>query len=367
MSDSDADRAEPRGGRERDARDGRHTGAPRGGRDPRDPDALARRFELERPYLRRLAYGTLGSFAEADDVVQEAWLRLQRVDADAIDDLRAWLTTVVGRLALDALGSARVRRERYVGPWLPEPAVGAPGAPTAAEGAAAAALERGDAVVAGSAASRADAADPADRVTLDEEVTTALLVVLERLSPAERTAFVLHDVFGLGFPEVAEVVGRTPAAVRQLAARARRHVQDGTPRFPATREQQAEIVAAFAAAWQAGDVDRLVGALDPDVVLTSDGGGVVFAARRPIVGSARVVKALAGFARAGLAHRAEPRGAIADVNGMPGLLVEGDGVMSVISFTVDAGRIVAIDIVRNPQKLRHVPTDGLVPMTSEER
>ncbi len=142
-------------------------------------DDLAGAFEAERPYLRRLAYSTLGSFADADDVVQEAWLRLQRADAGAIRDLRAWLTTTVGRLALDALRSARRRREQYVGPWLPEPLVEDP-----------------------------DAADPAERVTLDERVTTALLVVLERLSPAERTAFVLHDVFGLPFDDVAEVVGR---------------------------------------------------------------------------------------------------------------------------------------------------------------
>ncbi len=293
--------------------------------------------------------------------MQEAWLRLQRVDAASIDDLRAWLTTVVGRLALDALGSARARRERYVGPWLPEPSVSPHGAVSPAEGAAAAALERGDAVVAGSASSRADAADPADRVTLDEEVTTALLVVLERLSPAERTAFVLHDVFGLGFPEVAEVVGRSPAAVRQLAARARRHVDDGTPRFPASREQHAEIVAAFAAAWQGGDVDGLLGVLDPDVVLTSDGGGLVTAARRPVLGSARVAKALAGFARLGMAQDDNPRGGFADVNGMPGIVVAAGDVANVISFTIDAGRIVAIDIVRNPQKLRHVPLDAFAP------
>ncbi|MDR9371149.1 RNA polymerase sigma factor SigJ, partial [Conexibacter sp. JD483] len=308
-------------------------------------DTLARRFERERPYLRRLAYGTLGSFAEADDVVQEAWLRLQRVDAATIEDLRAWLTTVVGRLALDALGSARARRERYVGPWLPEPSVD---------------------TVAGSAASRADAVDPADRVTLDEQVTTALLVVLERLSPAERTAFVLHDVFGLGFPEVAEVVGRTPAAVRQLAARARRHVDDGTPRFPASREQHAEIVAAFAAAWQVGDVDGLVGVLDPEVVLTSDGGGVVSAARHPIAGSERVAKVLAGFARVSLALGAG-RGGFAEVNGRTGLVFDDGRVMSVISFTVDRGRIVAIDIVRNPQKLRHVPADALGTPPEQER
>lgn len=340
---------------------------PRDDRQGDSTDVLARRFERERPYLRRIAYNTLGSFAEADDVVQEAWLRLQRVDAAAIDDLRAWLTTVVGRLALDALGTARARRERYVGPWLPEPSVSALSAATAAEGAAAAALQRGDGVVAGSASREVEAADPADRVSLDEEVTTALLVVLERLSPAERTAFVLHDVFGLGFPEVAEVVGRSPAAVRQLAARARRHVDDGTPRFPASREQHAEIVAAFAAAWQAGDVDGLVGVLDPEVVLTSDGGGLVTAARRPVVGSARVAKALAGFARLGMTPDANPRGGFAEVNGLPGLVVAAGDVINVVSFTVDDGRIVAIDIVRNPEKLRHVPSEVLAPFPEEGR
>ncbi len=187
--------------------------------------------------------------------------------------------------------------------------------------------------------------------------------MLERLSPAERTAFVLHDVFGLAFGEVAEVVGRSPAAVRQLAARARRHVEAGTPRFPASREQQAEIVAAFAAAWQLGDVDGLVGVLDPDVVLTSDGGGIVTAARRPVVGSARVAKALAGFARLGLLQDGNPRGGFADVNGLPGLVVASGEVANVVSFTIDAGRIVAIDIVRNPEKLRHVPLDAFAPWT----
>lgn len=322
-----------------------------------DAEQLARAFEAQRPYLRRLAYGTLGSFAEADDVVQEAWLRLQRAGAEEIRDLRAWLTTVVGRLALDALGSARHRRERYVGPWLPEPAVeGVGGARTTTEGLGAVGQP-----VAGAQGSAADARDPADRVTLDEQVTTALLVVLERLSPAERTAFVLHDVFGLGFGEVAEVVGRSPAAVRQLAARARRHVDAGTPRYPATREQHAEIVTAFAVAWQAGDVDALLGVLDPDVVLTSDGGGIVNAARKPVVGRDRVSRALAGFSRTSAARGAEQRGALADVNGLPGIVLSDGDVMSVISCTIDDGRIVAIDIVRNPQKLTHValpPAEG---------
>lgn len=289
-------------------------------------EELAAAFEDERPYLRRLAYGTLGSFAEADDVVQEAWLRLQRADLEPIRDLRGWLTTVVGRLALDALGSARNRRERYVGPWLPEPLV-----------------------------ADVAAGDPAERVTLDEQVTTALLVVLEALSPAERTAFVLHDVFGLPFAEVAEVVGRSPAAVRQLAARARRHVADGTPRFPASREQHTRIVAAFAIAWQAGDVDALLAVLDPGVTFRSDGGGHVVAARRPVDGAERVARTLVALAAANVRRGVAVRGGIVDVNGMPGLLLEEDDVRGVVSLTVDDGRIVAIDVVRNPEKLRHVP------------
>ena len=196
--------------------------------------SLAEQFEELRPHLRAVAYGTLGTLAEADDVVQEAWLRLEQTDVAEIRDLRGFLTTVVGRLALDALGSARRRREKYVGPWLPEPLVDD---------------------------------DPADRVTLDESVTMALLVVLETLSPAERTAFVLHDVFGMSFADVAEVVGRSPAAVRQLGARARKHVDEGRPRFPASREEHERIVGAFVGALGEGDVDAMLKLLDPDVDL----------------------------------------------------------------------------------------------------
>src|SRR4051812_8898589 len=198
---------------------------------------LATAFEAERAHLVRVAYGQLGSLAEAEDVVQDAWLRLQRVDPEEIRDLRAWLTTTVSRLALDELRSARARRERYVGPWLPEPLVGD------------------------------TAADPADRVTLDESVGMALLVVLESLSAAERVAFVLHDVFGHPFDAVADVLGTSPEASRQLASRARRHVEARRPRFPATREQQRNVVAAFATAVAEGDVSGLVGLLDPDAVM----------------------------------------------------------------------------------------------------
>jgi RNA polymerase sigma-70 factor (ECF subfamily) len=276
---------------------------------------LAAAFEEQRPYLRRLAYGTLGSLAEADDVVQDAWLRLQRTDAKQIRDLRAWLTTTVARLALDALKAARRRREEYVGEWLPEPIV---------------------------------ENDPAERVSLDESVTTALLLVLERLSPAERTAFVLHDVFGVPFDEVGEIVGRAPASVRQLASRARRHVKAGTPRYPASCAEQREVVAAFAAAAQAGDLPALLRVLDPQVTWRADGGGKVIAARYPLHGAERVARVAAK-----VAGKTWAGARLVFVNGLPGLLVDDGGeAPAVISFTLERGRIVAIDIVRNPDKLR---------------
>jgi RNA polymerase sigma-70 factor, ECF subfamily len=204
--------------------------------------ALARAFEAQRPRLLRLAYATTGSLAEAEDCVQEAWLRLDRAaDREAIRDLGAWLTTTVSRIALDSLGSARACRERQTGPWLPEPVV--------------------ENLSAGIAAGGDAGADPADRVTLDESVSMALLVVLETLSPAERTAFVLHDVFGLPFDEISGVVGRSSAAVRQLASRARRHVRDGRPR------------------------------------VQPNGGGKVQAAPRLAHGAAAIGRLLAGFAR----------------------------------------------------------------------
>ncbi|MEU6829167.1 RNA polymerase sigma factor SigJ [Nocardia beijingensis] len=291
-----------------------------------DQAELARRFEEHRPYLRRLAYSTLGSLSDADDVVQEAWLRLQRQyetgAAGAIDNLRAWLSTVTGRLALDHLGSARVRREQYVGEWLPEPEV------TTWE-------------------------DPADRITQDERVTTALLVVLESLSPAERTAFVLQDVFGMSGPEVAEVVGRTPAAVRQLASRARKHVEQGTPRFPASPDEQKKVVSAFALAWRSGDLSALLGVLDTNVSLTADGGGKVPAIRQPVHGAELVAKLLLGWYQV-----AGGWGRAVLVNGQPGLVVFDGTHTGVFSFTVDDGRIVAIDVVRNPDKLHDLPTTG---------
>ncbi|MFI0453430.1 RNA polymerase sigma factor SigJ [Actinomadura sp. 6N118] len=284
-------------------------------------ELLARSFEINRPRLLRVAYMTTGSLVEAEDCVQEAWLRLRGLDdPGAVRDLTAWLTTTVSRLALDALGSARARRERYVGTWLPEPLV------------------------------EARSHDPADRVTLDESVSMALLVVLEQLSPAERTAFVLHDVFGIPFPEIAEAVGRSPAAVRQLASRARRQVEGGRPRTPATAAEQRELVDAFTAACEGGDLPGLVALLDPDVVLRADGGGKIATLPRIVRGARRVAAALLSYGRGPMNAR------LVDVNGAPGLVVrQDDGVLTVAAFTMDAGRIIAIDVVRNPDKLARVP------------
>ncbi len=280
-----------------------------------DDLTLAERFDELRPHLLRVAYGELGSLAEAEDVLQDAWLRLQRVDADEIRDLRGWLTTTVSRLALDQLRSARVRREAYVGPWLPEPLVDV-------------------------------APDPADQVASAEALSLALLVVLESLSGMERVAFVLHDIFGYEFEHVADVLGTSVAAARQHASRARRAVEARRPRFPATREQQRKVIGAFLRAAGDGDMDALLAVLHPDVVFTSDGGGVVNAARKPLVGADRVARAARALAR----HRG--RVEWLDVNGMPGVRTDGDGVATVMSFTLDGGRIVAIDVVRNPAKLR---------------
>ena len=291
--------------------------------------SAAQRFAQERPRLLRLAYSELGDLGEAEDVVQEAWVRLERTGAESIDNLDAWLTTVVGRLALDALRSARARRETYVGPWLPEPVV-------------------------------SSGEDPADRVTLDESVSYALLALLEQLSPAERTAFVLHDVFDVPFGEVAEVVGRTPEAVRQLASRARRHVAQQRPRFEASPDEHDRVVRAFAQAVGDGDLDGLVAVLDRDVVWTSDGGGRAIASRKPVRGADRVARAWVALHRK---TTVEPVATPIELNGRLGLLIAGrDGNRSILSFMVDGGRIARIDVVRNPEKLRRVrqrtQTDG---------
>ena len=280
---------------------------------------LAAELARHRDFLVGVAYRLLGSVHAAEDVVQDAYLRAERAGTDEVREPRAWMTRVVTRLALDELRSARVRRETYVGPWLPEPLV--------------APVDEG--------------ADPADRVTLDDQVSLALLTVLETLSPAERAVYVLHEAFGVPLQEVARIVGRTPEACRQLASRARRHVQDRAPRFDADPDQQARVVEAFKAAAEQGDLDTLAALLDEGVVVRADGGGVVTAARKPITGRDRVLRTFA----AGLRGAQDVSVRTVLVNGDPGLLVRLDGQVAVLAFVVADGRITHIDIVANPEKL----------------
>jgi RNA polymerase sigma-70 factor (ECF subfamily) len=287
-------------------------------------------FEQLRPQLFQVAYGILGGVADAEEVVQEAWLRWRRADSRQIENLRAWLTTVVARLALDILDSARRRRENYVGEWLPEPLV----------------------------AGRVDEG-PEERITLDESVAAALLIVLERLSPAERTAFLLHDSFGMPFVEVAELVGRSPDSVRQLAARARRNVAAAKPRFPASREEQEGIISAFGAACAAGSLEQLLAVLDPEVVMRSDGGGRVPSARFPLRGAERVAGALIALERKRLREGRPFSFELANVNGALGVVCHDGLALNVMSFGFDGGRIVAIDNLRNPEKLTHVTAPGM--------
>ena len=251
-------------------------------------DIDAEEWQEHRSYLLAVAYRLLGSVSDAEDAVQEAYLRLRRHDATDIAEVRAWLTTVVSRICLDQLRSARAQRESYVGPWLPEPLVGVETVP-----------------------------DPADRVTLNESVQTAMLIVLESLTPAERTAFILHDVFGVSFNDVAEVVGRSASACRQLASRARAHVRSRTPRFDVSMNERDRVVSAFLAATGHGDLDALVRVLDPEVVFRSDGGGVVPAARRVVHGPNQVAQLLLGLARlySGSSLRITP------VNAGPGIIL----------------------------------------------
>ncbi|WP_242454280.1 RNA polymerase sigma factor SigJ [Bailinhaonella thermotolerans] len=284
---------------------------------------LAAEFTAARERLVGVAYGVVGTVAEAEDAAQEAWLRLQRAAerGEEIADVEGWLVVATARIALDVLRSARRRREEYVGPWLPEPLVAV------------------------------DGADPADRVTLAESMSVALLAVLESLSPAERTVFVLHDVFGLPFGEISGIVGRSAAACRRLAARARAHVTARAPRFEVDATRHREVVEAFAAAAEGADLDALLRLLDPDVVLTNDGGGLVKAARNRVRGADRVARFLAGVARK---HRGTLRPAV--VNGWAGLVRRrADGSPDcVLALTVAGGRITAVDMVLHPEKLRRI-------------
>ncbi|WP_433672110.1 RNA polymerase sigma factor SigJ [Nocardia sp. CA-136227] len=280
----------------------------------------------ERRQLINLAYRLLGSLAEAEDVVQETyarWYALTEPQRQEIETPGAWMTTVASRICLDLLGSARARRERYVGEWIPEPV---PGPTDWLDGIA--------------------PADPADRVTLDESISMAFLVVLDSMTPAERVAFVLHDVFRYSFAEVGDIVGRSPAACRQLASSARRRID--TSRAPSGSER-ADVVRDFKKAWETKDIEALIGLLDPRATATADGGGHVLAFLEPIIGREQIAQAWMEIAARGLPMTLIER----TVNGQPGLVAELDGtVVSVYAFDIADGRITRIWVIRNPEKLR---------------
>jgi RNA polymerase sigma-70 factor (ECF subfamily) len=280
-------------------------------------------FEQHRPQLEAVAYRMLGSVSEAEDALQEAWLRLSRSDTGAVDNLGAWLTTVVGRVCLDMLRTRRTRREDYIGTWLPEPIV----------------------IV-------DDAPNPEEEAVLADSVSLALFVVLETLTPPERLAFVLHDMFSVPFDEIAQILDRSPDAARQLASRGRRRVRGATPVPDADLAQQREVVNAFLAASRAGDFDALVAVLDPDAVFRVDAGADSPLARGPITGASEVAALV--LARG---SRFAPHARPALVNGTAGFVVgSGDALVAVVGFTVANGRIVEIDLITDRSKLRRVLT-----------
>jgi len=285
-------------------------------------ELLAHEFERHRSHLRSVAYRMLGSVADADDAVQESWIRLSRSDADGIANLAGWLTTVVARVALDMLRARSARREDYVGTVLPEPIVSIPDNET----------------------------DPERDALIADSVGLALLVVLDSLSPAERLAFVLHDMFALPFTEIAAIAGTTPAAARQLASRARRRVQGSTPAEDTDLAQQRELVTAFLEASRNGSFDGLVALLHPDAVFRIDAGGRGELAREPIHGADAVAEQVlaSGTPMARFARHAI-------VNGSAGVVVVPEGrLLAVLGFTIADRRIAAIDLIADPEKLARV-------------
>jgi RNA polymerase sigma factor (sigma-70 family) len=281
-------------------------------------DAGTETFEAQRPRLLRLAYRMLGSLAEAEDVVQDAWLRWRQVDRGEVQQPAAFLSRIVTRLCLDVMKSARARRETYVGAWLPEPLP--------------------------------DALDEADH----DDLTLTLMLALERLSPLERAAFLLHDVFGVALDEVAVTLDRDAAAVRQLAVRARRHVQDARPRYPVAHDEGNRIAEAFFAATRSGDLAALRSMLADNVVLQSDGGGKVHAFLNPIVGLQRVLRLFAALKRK---TADQPPQLIRPmwIDGLPGYAsMERGAPLQITALAIENGRIDAIYITRNPDKLRAV-------------
>jgi RNA polymerase sigma-70 factor (ECF subfamily) len=279
-------------------------------------DTAAGAFDPLRPKLTRIAYRMLGSVADAEDIVQEAFLRWLDTDRDAVREPEAFLRRVVTRLCLDQLKSARHRRETYIGPWLPEPVVEA-------------------------------AEDEIDDVTLP------LMMALERLSPLERAAFLLHDVFGVGFEEVAQTIGREPATCRQLASRARSHVRAARPRFAMPRERGLEIAAAFFAASRNGDMQQLQSLLAADVTTYADGGGKARAAAEPRVGLDNVMRLHAALVPIFAKHMSRLV-RYGFINGLPGFVTIEQGRLQTTALQIEDGKIVAIYVMRNPDKLRHL-------------
>jgi RNA polymerase sigma-70 factor (ECF subfamily) len=278
-------------------------------------------FAPVRPVLIRIAYRMLGSVADAEDVVQEAFLRWFDTDRNAVREPEAFLRRIVTRLCLDHLKSARYRRENYIGPWLPEPVVETPESDI-------------------------------------DDFTLPLMIALERLSPLERAAFLLHDVFGIGFDEIAETIGREPAACRQLASRAREHVRAERPRFPIAREHGLEIAQAFFTASRSGDMQQLGSLLAADVVAYADGGGKVHTTTEPIIGFDKVMELHASLLR--LFHRTMSRLVrYGFINGLPGFItIEQGATLQTTALEIRDGRISAIYVVRNPDKLQHVSVNA---------
>lgn len=286
--------------------------------DPGDPLD----FERERARLAGVAYRITGSRADAEDIVQEAWIRWERAEQDTIRHPAAWLTTVTSRLALDRLRSARHRREVYVGPWLPEPVDEDPG--------------------------------PDERAELAESLSIGFLTVLERLSPTERVVFLLADVFSVPYEEIAAVVDKTPTACRQIASRARRTVRRDRPRFTPTDDQAWNVAMAFLAATQAGDVDALVQLLRDDALVVSDGGAERHAARRPVVAE-RAPRFLINLARRAHAEGMEVE--VQTINGQPGFVGSTDGTATMaLAVATDAGQVTRVWVILNPTKLATLAT-----------
>jgi RNA polymerase sigma-70 factor, ECF subfamily len=288
------------------------------------PDWLAEQFEQHRAHLRAVAYRMLGSASEAEDAVQESWIRLGRTDVSAVENLRAWLTTVVSRVCLDMLRTRASRREDSLETHVPDPVV-----------------------------TRADA-DPESDAMLADSVGLALLVVLEALEPAERLAFVLHDVFGMAFDEIAPIVDRSPAAARQLASRARRRVQSRAPDADHDVRQQRRVVDAFLAAVRNADFEALVAVLDPDIVLRADGGAAKGMSRL-MRGAEAVASQATSFSRLGLSSE------IVLVNGNIGVVSRlPDGrVFSVVGFTIASGKVVEMDILADPERLSRIDLSAI--------